>query len=241
VTGAASGIGARLAVGLAEFGAQVGCADVDADGLTATIEAIQRAGGSALALPTDVTDADSLAAAVDRIEAELGPLTLAVNSAGVHSTAPADEMPAAVWQRLLDINLTGVFRSCQAEARAMLRNGGGSIVNLGSISGTIANRGLEQAHYNAAKAAVVHLSRSLALEWASRGVRVNVLSPGYVRTPLARHAETDRSPQDFVDDIPLKRVADPAELVGPAVLLLSDAGSYCVGTELVVDGGATSW
>jgi NAD(P)-dependent dehydrogenase (short-subunit alcohol dehydrogenase family) len=239
VSGAGSGIGAAVAAGLAAFGARVGCADIGDAAPVA--ERIASAGGEAIALRVDVTDPASLDGAVTRVEAELGPLSLAVNSAGVHSTAPAEEMAPAVWQRLVDVSLSGLFWSCQAEGRAMLRNGGGSIVNLGSISAHIANRGLKQAHYNAVKAAVVALSRSLALEWADRGVRVNTLSPGYVKTPLARGAETDRTLEDFVDDVPLRRMADPAEMVGPAVLLLSDAGSYCTGSELVVDGGATGW
>ena len=96
-------------------------------------------------------------------------------------------------------------------------------------------------HYNAAKAAVAHLSRSLALEWADRGIRVNTLSPGYVRTGLARSARTTRTPAEFLDDVPMRRIADPAEMVGPAVFLLSPAASYCTGAELVVDGGVTSW
>lgn len=241
VTGAASGIGARLAAGLAEFGADVGCVDVAADRLEPTVEAVRACGRRALALPADVTDLGSVEAAVQRLEAELGPLRLGVNCAGVHSTASAEAMDRATWQRLVDVNLTGVFHSCQAEGRAMLRNRGGSIVNIGSLSATIANRGLKQAHYNATKAAVVQLSRSLALEWADRGVRVNVVSPGYVMTAMARGAETTRTHAQFLDDIPMGRMADPAELVGPIVLLLSAAGSYCTGSELVVDGGATSW
>jgi NAD(P)-dependent dehydrogenase (short-subunit alcohol dehydrogenase family) len=241
VTGAAGGIGARIAVGLAEFGAGVGCIDLSGDQLERTVQTIRARGGKALPLPGDVTQPASVAAAVDELEAELGPLRLAVNCAGVHNTAPAEEMGREVWQRLVDINLNGVFFSCQAEGRAMLRSGKGSIVNVGSISAGIANRGLKQAHYNATKAGVVALSRSLALEWAQRGVRVNVVSPGYVKTPLARGAETTRTLAQYVDDIPMGRIADPDEMVGPTVFLLSDAGSYCTGTELVVDGGAVAW
>lgn len=241
VTGAAGGIGARIAVGLAEFGADVGCVDMAGDALDETVQRIRACGREALALPADVTDPGSIDGAVEGLESRLGPLRLGVNCAGVHTVSPAEDMPRDTWQRLVDINLTGVFHSCQAEGRAMLRGGGGSIVNIGSIAATIAPRGLLQVHYNATKAGVVQLSRSLALEWAGRGVRVNVVSPGYVWTPLSRSAPASRTLEEYLDDIPLRRMADPVELVGPAVFLLSDAGSYCTGSELVVDGGAISW
>lgn len=241
VTGAASGIGASVAQGLAQFGADVGCVDVTADRLVRTLTGIRAAGREAVACPADVTDAASLQDAVRVVEAELGPLRLAVNCAGIHSTAPAEEMDGSAWGRLLDVNLTGIFNSCRAEGRAMLANGGGSIVNIASISARVANRGLKQAHYNAAKAGVVQLSRSLALEWVDRGLRVNVISPGYVKTPIARGAQMSRTLDQVIDDIPMARMAEPAELVGPTVFLLSAAASYCTGSELVVDGGATSW
>ena len=241
VTGAASGIGARIAVGLAEFGAAVGCVDRSADGLARTVEDITGIGGRALALPADVTSPAELEAAVGRVENELGPLTAALNCAGIHSNAPAETMPLEQWQGLLDVNLTGVFLSCQAEARAMLANGGGSIVNIGSISATIANRGLAQAHYNSAKAGVMHLSRSLALEWADRAIRVNVVSPGYTATPMAKAPEVWEHVKHYLNDIPLGRMAETHELVGPAVFLLSDASTYCTGIEVLVDGGACAW
>ena len=241
VTGAGSGIGAALAEGLAEFGADVACVDLDEGLAEQTAVAVRRRGRRALALAANTAQVGALDRCVERLEVELGPLTLAVNCAGVHSAAPAEDMEAEVWQRLVDVNLTGVFRSCQAEGRAMIRNGGGSIVNLGSISGRIANRGIDQVHYNSTKAAVAHLSRSLAIEWVSERVRVNTLSPGLVRTGLSRGVVTTRPAQEFVDEIPMRRVAHPVEMVGPTVFLLSDAASYCTGTDLVVDGGATLW
>jgi NAD(P)-dependent dehydrogenase (short-subunit alcohol dehydrogenase family) len=241
VTGAGSGIGARIALGLAEFGAKVGCVDRSEDGLRVTVEGITEAGGQAVAVTADVTDAAALEAAVTRIEETLGPLGAAVNSAGIHNNAPAEEMPPEAWQQVVDVNLTGVFLSCQAEGRAMLRNGGGSIVNIGSISARIANRGLQQVHYNAAKAGVMHLSTSLALEWADRGIRVNVLSPGYTATPMAKHPDVWEHVKHYIDDIPLGRMAETDELVGPAVFLLSDASSYCTGIEILADGGACAW
>ena len=241
VTGAAGGIGSALAAGLAAAGADVACLDQPSERLEESAAAVRAAGRGGRAIAADVTDLASLEAAVAQAEAELGPVTLAVNSAGVHSTAPAEEMPLEAWHGLIDVNLTGVLLACQAEGRAMLRAGGGSIVNIGSISGTIVNRGINQVHYNTAKAGVLQLSRSLAVEWAQRGIRVNVLSPGYVRTGMARGVQTTRSFSDFLDDIPMHRLAEPAEIVGPAVFLLSDAASYCTGAELLVDGGVTRW
>ena len=241
VTGAGSGIGQRIAIGLAEFGAKVGCVDLTEDGLRETVSAIEGAGGEAVEVRADVTDADQVEAAVAQIEERLGPLSAAVNSAGIHNNAPAEEMPRETWQKLIDVNLTGVFLSCQAEGRAMLRNDGGSIVNIGSISAHIANRGLQQVHYNAAKAGVMHLSTSLALEWAPRGIRVNVVSPGYTATPMAKHPDVWEHVKHYIDDIPLGRMAETDELVGPAVFLLSSASSYCTGIEVLVDGGACAW
>ncbi|MDI6909240.1 SDR family oxidoreductase [Nocardioides sp.] len=241
VTGAGGGIGSRIAVVLAEHGADVACHDVQAESLEPVVEAIRATGRRALALTGDVTAEDAMSIAVERTEAQLGPLRYAVNAAGINTWCRAEEMPHEQWQHLLDVNLTGVFRACQAEARAMLVHGAGSIVNIGSISAGIANRGLEQAHYNASKAAVVHLSTTLALEWAGRGLRVNSLSPGYTMTPMAADPAVAEYVAAVVQDIPLSRMADPVEIAGPAVFLLSDAASYLTGHDLVVDGGATRW
>lgn len=241
VTGGAGGIGARVALGLAEFGADVACVDVSADGLKETVAAIEGVGRRALAVEADVADADAMVAAVRRTEDELGPLRHAVNCAGVHDNAPAESMPRAQWQRLVDVNLTGIFTCCQAEGAAMLAHGGGSIVNIGSISATIANRGLAQVHYNAAKAGVLHLTTSLALEWADRGVRVNAVSPGYTATPMAKHPDVWPHVQAYTKDIPLGRMAETEELIGPVVFLLGPTATYCTGVNLLVDGGAVAW
>lgn len=240
VTGAASGIGRRLAVGLAEMGADVACLDrpgADLDGVAGEVGATGR---RAVVLAVDVTDGD-LDAAVARTEEALGPLRVAVNCAGVADAAPAEEMSAGQWQRLIDVNLTGVFRSCQAEGRAMLRGGGGAIVNIASMSATIVNRGLQQVHYNASKAGVVQLTKSLAMEWADRGIRVNSLSPGYTATPMNLRPEVADRAVRFAADTPLGRMADPGELVGPAVFLLGDAASFCTGVDLIADGGFVCW
>jgi NAD(P)-dependent dehydrogenase (short-subunit alcohol dehydrogenase family) len=241
VTGGASGIGRAIAIGIAESGAAVALVDLPSADFSASMEAVEAAGGRALAVPADVTDPASMQAAVERAQSELGPLTLAVNAAGIANAAPAEDMELSMWQRLYDVDVTGVFVSCQAEARAMLAGGRGSIVNIASMSGTIANRGLLQAHYNSAKAAVIHLSKSLAAEWATRGVRVNALSPGYTMTPMNSRPEVAEQVAVFASETPMQRTAQPEEMAGPAVFLLSPAASFVTGHDLIVDGGFTVW
>ena len=241
VTGAASGIGRRIAVGLAEAGADVACLDLPGPGLGSVVEEIGGLGRRSVSVPADVTRPADLAQAVAETESELGPLSLAVNCAGIANAAPAEEMPLAQWQAVLDINATGVFLSCQAEARVMLNRGRGAIVNIASMSGSIVNRGLLQAHYNTSKAAVAHLTKSLAMEWADRGIRVNAISPGYTATPMTTRPEVAEQMAQFEADTPLGRMATVDELVGPAIFLLSDAATFCTGVDLLVDGGFTCW
>lgn len=242
VTGAGSGIGQRLAIGLAEAGADVACFDLPASaGLAETAERIGALGRRALVLKGDVTQAADLAAAVDAVERDLGELSIALNCAGIANAAPAEDMAFEQWQRVQSINLDGVFLSCQAEARVMLPRKRGAIVNIASMSGSIVNRGLLQAHYNSSKAAVIHLSKSLAMEWSDRGVRVNSISPGYTATPMNLRPEVAEQVKVFERDTPLGRMATVDELVGPAIFLSSRAGSFCTGVDLIVDGGFVCW
>ncbi len=243
VTGAASGIGQHIAFGLAEAGADVACLDMQSSslGLQETVARITALGRRAVALQADVREPEALAGAVEAVERELGALSVAVNSAGIANATAAEDMGAAQWQRMIDINLTGVFLSCQAEARAMLRRGRGAIVNIASMSGSIVNRGLLQAHYNTSKAGVIHLSKSLAMEWVSRGVRVNSISPGYTLTPMNRRPEVADAVAVFERDTPMGRLATPDEMVGPAIFLCSGAASFVTGIDLVVDGGFVCW
>lgn len=243
VTGAASGIGQRIAVGLAEAGADVACFDLPASeaGLVDTAGRIQALGRRALTLTGDVTRAADLATAVDAVEAQLGELAVAVNCAGIANATAAEDLPQAQWQRTIDVNLTGVFLSAQAEARVMLPRQRGSIVNIASMSGSIVNRGLLQAHYNTSKAGVIHLTKSLAMEWADRGLRVNAISPGYTLTPMNLRPEVAEQRKIFERDTPMGRMASVDELVGPAVFLASAAASFCTGVDLIVDGGFVCW
>jgi NAD(P)-dependent dehydrogenase (short-subunit alcohol dehydrogenase family) len=141
----------------------------------------------------------------------------------------------------MDINMKGVFFSCQAQARAMLKHGKGSIINIASMSGVIVNRGLNQVHYNASKAGVIHMSKSMAIEWVGRGIRVNSISPGYTATPMNTRPEMVHQTKDFESQTPMQRMASVDEMVGPAVFLASDASSYCTGIDLLVDGGFCCW
>jgi len=241
VTGAASGIGQAIAIGMAGAGADVALFDLDDDGLEQTRQQIERLGQRALLLSGSVTCADSLNQAVSQTVKHLGKLTVAVNAAGIADAAAAEQLPLARWQRLVDVDLTGVFLSCQAQARVMLPQRSGAIINIASMSGSIVNRGLQQAHYNSAKAGVIHLSKSLAMEWAEHGLRVNSISPGYTLSPMNKRPEVAQQLARFAHDTPMQRIAECAEMVGPAVFLASRAASFVTAHDLVVDGGFSAW
>jgi len=241
VTGAASGIGQAIAIGLAEAGAGVALFDLDHDGLQQTRQQIEALGRKALLLTGSVTKEDDLNHAVAHTARHFGTLTVAVNAAGIAHATAAETLPLVHWQRVLDVDLTGVFLSCQAQARVMLPQGRGSIINIASMSGSIVNRGLQQAHYNSAKAGVIHLSKSLAMEWADRGLRVNSISPGYTLSPMNKRPEVAQQLASFAADTPMQRIAECEEMVGPAVFLASRAASFVTAHDLVVDGGFSAW
>jgi NAD(P)-dependent dehydrogenase (short-subunit alcohol dehydrogenase family) len=242
VTGAGSGIGQAIAIGLAGAGADVACLDLPwSNTLADTLSRIQALGRRALPLGGDVTSEKDMAAAVARCESELGPLTLAVNSAGIANARASEEMPLDQYQKLMDVNLKGVFLSIQAEGRVMLPRKRGAIVSIASMSGSIVNRGLLQVHYNASKAGVIHLSKSFAMEWADKGIRVNTISPGYTLTPMNSRPEVAEQTKKFAADTPMQRMASPEEMAGPSIFLLSKAASFITGVDLVVDGGFVCW
>jgi NAD(P)-dependent dehydrogenase (short-subunit alcohol dehydrogenase family) len=237
VTGGAGGLGRAIAAGLAGAGAMVAIGDLDRPGAERAAEAIKRAGGQAMPLPLDVTDADSVQAATDRLLTEAGRIDVLVNSHGITQRVAAEDFPHAAWDRIIGINLTGVFLCCQSVGRVMLRQGKGSIISLTSIGGLVALP--TSVAYCASKGGVVQLTRTMGVEWAARGVRVNAIAPCTVNTPLIR-AVLDAEPEyreRVIGKIPAGRAAEPEEYVGAALFLASDASAMVTGTILSVDGG----
>jgi NAD(P)-dependent dehydrogenase (short-subunit alcohol dehydrogenase family) len=236
VTGASSGLGRHFAKVLAAAGAKVAAAARRRDELSALAAEIEAAGGRAFAVGMDVKDRDSIKAAFDEVEAVLGTPEVIINNAGVAAQGWFADISEDDWRRVLDVNLDGVFRVGQEGARRMIAAGrSGSIVNIASVLGLGVLKSV--AAYATSKAAVIQLTKVMALELARHGIRVNALAPGYVITDLNRDfLESDRGRQ-LVARIPLRRPAELAELDGPLLLLASGAGSYMTGSVLVADGG----
>ena len=241
VTGGGTGIGRGLAVGFAEAGASVAVCGRTQATLDDTAAAIEAAGQRALALTAEGTQADQITSVVDCIVKEWNQLDVACNNAGVNNWVDSVDLSETDWNWIYDTNVKGAFFSAQAEGRVMIAAGSGSIINLASMSARVTNRPQMQAHYNSSKAALVQLTKSLAAEWASSGVRVNSLSPGYTRTEMADAPRTREAQPIWTRDTPMGRMAEVDELRGPAVFLASQASSYVTGHDLVVDGGFTIW
>lgn len=240
VTGGARGIGRALAQALAEAGADVAIADRNGEGAAQAAADLRALGVGSLAVAVDVTDADAVNGMVGNVTAAWGRLDVAVHCAGIAVRSPAETIPEADWDAILGVNLKGVFLCSQAAGRVMLAQGNGAIVNIASMSARIVNRPQQHAHYNASKAGVVQLTRSLAAEWAARGVRVNSISPGHTLTPMTARGVTTDGPV-WASNTPMGRLGDPADLQGAVVYLASDASAYVTGHDLIVDGGYTLW
>jgi NAD(P)-dependent dehydrogenase (short-subunit alcohol dehydrogenase family) len=242
VTGAGRGIGREIALLFARAGAAVVIADLDVSAGDAVGRELETMGARVAVQALDVRRPEIVQRVVQDVVAEFSAIDVLVNSAGIVSNTPAEEIPTQEWLDVLDVNLNGTFWTCREVGRHMLGRGRGAIVNIASMSGLVANRPQPQAHYNASKAAVIMLTRSLAVEWAGRGVRVNSVSPGYVATDLTKRGmENVEWARTWMSMTPLGRIGTPLEVAQAVLYLASDAASFATGTNLVLDGGYTSW
>lgn len=232
VSGASSGIGAHLSVALANRGAVIAAAARRRESLDALADRHERI----TAVPLDVTSSSSVSAAVDRAAHVLGGLDGVINNAGIAWGGRAIDMTDDDWTRVIDTNLSGAFRLAQAAAKMMAETSqGGAILNTASILGLGTGAGV--AAYAASKAGVVHLTRSLALEWARHNIRVNAIAPGYFPTEINRTYLESAAGQSLLGSIPMRRFGRLDDLVGPVELLLGDGGAYITGVTLPIDGG----
>ena len=240
VTGASRGIGQAIAVALAQAGADLALVARSEDGLAATAEQAAKAGREAHVIPADVTRQDAVEAAVAAAIDRLGHVDIVVNNAGgANFAVPFLDLRLPGWDKLIRLNLDSAVYVCRAIGGHLVGRGTGSVINVASVAGLTASPFLSP--YGAAKAGLISLTKTLAVEWASRGVRVNALCPGWTETELNRHLwEDDTAGKATVATVPMQRWGRAEEMTGPAVFLASDASSYMTGQALVIDGGQTA-
>ena len=241
VTGAARGIGKSTATAFAEAGADVAIVDLDiAEAKKTAQELADKTGRKVIAVGCDCTNPEQVDAMVDQVTEELGGLDFCHNNAGICINAPAEEMTYDQWNKVININLNGVFLTDIAAGKYMLAHGGGSIINTASMSAHIVNVPQPQCAYNASKAAVIQLTKSLAIEWAKKGVRVNSISPGYIGTELTLNSPT-LIPliEKWNEMAPLGRMGKPEELQAICVYLAGDTSSFTTGSDFIIDGAFT--
>ena len=241
VTGGARGIGKCTATAFAEAGADIAIADIDLETAQQTAAQIAEATGrKVIAIGCDVTDKDQVEQMVSEVVRELGGLEFCHANAGICINAPAEEMTYEQWKHNIDVNLNSVFLTDTAAGRYMLSHGGGSIINTASMSAHIVNVPQPQCAYNASKAGVIQLTRSLAVEWAKRGVRVNSISPGYIGTDLTLSSPTLQPLIAQWNAIaPMGRLGTPEELAAACVYLAGDAAGFTTGADFQMDGAFT--
>ena len=241
VTGGSRGLGAQIARGLGQYGATLALVARKKSELDETVDQFRAYGIDAHGFAMDLSAPEAPQALVDAVMAQFGRIDVLVNNAGANWGAPAEDYPLSGWNKVIDLNVTGLFLLTQAVARtAFLPQGKGSVVNIASIEGLIGHHHSQigTVAYNAAKGAVLSMTRALAAEWGGRNIRVNAIAPGYFPSKMTS-ATVDSLGDTLIDRAPLGRLGGPTDLMGPALLLASDAGAYITGQVIVVDGGMT--
>jgi NAD(P)-dependent dehydrogenase (short-subunit alcohol dehydrogenase family) len=243
VTGGGRGIGLACADALAEAGARVIIADRDAATAEEGRAALRAKNLDAEVVIMDVTDSRRVTEVADELAARHRGVDVLVNNAGIaRSETPAETVSDEHWLNVIDVNLNGTFWCCRAFGRHMLKAKSGAIVNIGSMSGFIVNKPQEQCYYNASKAAVHHLTKSLAAEWGARGVRVNAVAPTYIATPLNEFVKSNPAMYDaWIGGTPMARLGRVEEIASVVLFLASDAASLMTGSIVLADGGYTCW
>jgi NAD(P)-dependent dehydrogenase (short-subunit alcohol dehydrogenase family) len=239
VTGAGQGIGRAIALGLAREGARVAIADINEECANTVKNEIEVAGGSALAICTDVSNENSVESMVEKSLKEFRRVDILVNNAGIFPTSPVEEMSEEDWDLVIGTNLVGAFLCARAVVLKFLEQGAGRIISL--TSGRAFQGAKNGAHYAASKAGIIGFSKSLALELAPHGITVNVICPGITDTAQPRGHQTEEQIYAQGQRIPLGRIGQPEDLVGPAVFLASDAAAFITGQTILVNGGSIMW
>jgi NAD(P)-dependent dehydrogenase (short-subunit alcohol dehydrogenase family) len=239
VTGGNQGLGKAFALGLAQAGARVAICGRRAEANQAAVDEVRESGYELVPITADITRDDQVRAMTGQARDALGAIDVLVNNAGVCYHAPSFEVTDEQWSDVFDLNVRALWKTCLAVGAVMREHGSGSIVNIGSMSGIVVNRPQWQPAYNASKAAVHHLTKSLAVEWAPYGIRVNAVAPGYVKTDMAP-VDRPEFQRYWIDDAPQQRYALPEEIAPSVVFLASDAASFITGSILVTDGGYTA-
>ena len=240
ITGAGRGIGRVLAISLAQSGCDIAILEKNMKDAHNVAEEINKLGKRALAIKVDVTKKADIEKTFTAAAKQLGGLDIVINNAGVCIHEAAEDTPEEHYDFVVDTDMKGVFFCCQAAAALMKPQKKGSIINIASMSGSIANYPQKQAHYNAAKAGVILLTKCLAVEWVDYGIRVNSISPGYTRTEMTVKLSAPEMIVQWESMIPMRRMAEPQELAGAVIYLASDASSYTTGSDIIVDGGYTA-
>lgn len=238
VTGGGRGIGRELCIGLSQFGAGIMVCDIDSTNCQKTADEIRKDGREAEAFVMDVTSAEQISAMVLEVKKKFGKIDILINNAGIQAICPAEEFSLDDWNRVLKVNITGVFLCSQICGREMIRQKGGAIINIASVAGQVGTSLHNAIAYNTSKGGVVNFTRSLAVEWAKYNISVNAIAPGMMETDLTRERLSQPEYRKRVLElVPAKKIGTPEDLVGAAVFLASDAARMITGHILNVEGG----